>query len=105
MSITARVRSNGNLYWNLAAVPINGFSEKVSLTAKKTILKVLLVAWETKKSGIINRGGSRGRVQGVRPPPPPPPPHSDDLRFYNTTGFLPPPPQKKKKLCDLLVFK
>ena len=54
MSITARVRSNGNLYWNLAAVPIIGFSEKVSLTAKKTILKVLLVAWETKKSGIIN---------------------------------------------------
>ena len=54
VSITARVRSNGNLYWNLATVPIIGFSEKVSLTVKKTILKVLLVAWETKKSGIIN---------------------------------------------------
>ena len=28
------------------------------------------------------RGGSRGRVQGVRTPP------SDDLRFSNTTGIL-----------------
>ena len=34
------------------------------------------------------RGGSRGRVQGVRTPPP-----WDDLRFSNTTGIL----QKKKK--------
>ena len=34
-----------------------------------------------------DRGGSRGRVQGVRPPP------RDDLRFPNTTGIL----QKKKK--------
>ena len=33
------------------------------------------------------RGGSRGRVQGVRIPPP-----WDDLRFYNRTGIL----QKKK---------
>ena len=33
------------------------------------------------------RGGSRGRVQGVRTPP------GDDLRFSNTTGIL----QKKKK--------
>ena len=33
------------------------------------------------------RGGSRGRVQGVRTPP------WDDLRFSNTTGIL----QKKKK--------
>ena len=44
-------------------------------------------------SGKNPRGGSRGRVQGVRggggggPPPPPPPP--DDLRFSNTTGILP----------------
>ena len=37
------------------------------------------------------RGGSRGRVQGVRPSPPPLP--CDDLRFSNTTGIL----QKKKK--------
>ena len=29
------------------------------------------------------RGGSRGRVQGVRTPPP-----RDDLRFSNTTGIL-----------------
>ena len=28
------------------------------------------------------RGGSRGRVQGVRTPP------RDDLRFLNTTGIL-----------------
>ena len=34
------------------------------------------------------RGGSRGRVQGVRTPPP-----QDDLRFSNTTGIL----QKIKK--------
>ena len=34
------------------------------------------------------RGGSRGRVQGVRPPSPP----RDDLRFSNTPGIL----QKKK---------
>ena len=36
------------------------------------------------------RGGSRGRVQGVRTPPPP----RDDLRFSNTTGIL----QKKKTM-------
>ena len=35
---------------------------------------------------LLYRGGSRGRVQGVRTPPP-------DLRFSNTTGIL----QKKKK--------
>ena len=35
------------------------------------------------------RGGSRGRVQGVRPPP-----SRDDLRFSNTTGIL----QKKKTI-------
>ena len=63
-----------------------------------------------------DRGGSRGRVQGVRgaPPPPPPlggwgggggggppppPPPRDDLRFSNTTGIL------QKKLCGLLVLK
>ena len=38
------------------------------------------------------RGGSRGRVQGVRTPT------WDDLRFSNTTGIL-----QKKKLCGLLV--
>ena len=43
----------------------------------------------------FNRGGSRGRVQGVRIPPP-----WDDLRFSNTTGIL-----QKKKLCGLLVLK
>ena len=45
------------------------------------------------------RGGSRGRVQGVRTSPLPPSPR-DDLRFSNTTGILP----KKKKLCGLLVL-
>ena len=34
------------------------------------------------------RGGSRGRVQGVRTPTPPPHPR-DELRFFNTTGILP----------------
>ena len=43
---------------------------------------------------ILGRGGSRGRVQGVRTPP------RDDLRFSNTTGIL-----QKKKLCGLLVLK
>ena len=43
----------------------------------------------------INKGGSRGRVQGVHTPPP-----LDDLRFSNTTGIL-----QKKKLCGLLVLK
>ena len=38
------------------------------------------------KREIVCRGGSRGRVQGVRTPPPPPP--RDDLRFSNTTGIL-----------------
>ena len=37
---------------------------------------------------IFYRGGSRGRVQGVRTSPP-----RDDLRFSKTTGIL----QKKKK--------
>ena len=35
-------------------------------------------------SSFCNRGGSRGRVQGVHTPPPP----LDDLRFSNTTGSL-----------------
>ena len=42
---------------------------------------------------VLGRGGSRGRVQGVRPP-------QDDLRFSYTTGIL-----QKKKLCGLLVLK
>ena len=36
----------------------------------------------------LSKGGSRGRVQGVRTSPP-----WDDLQFSNTTGIL----QKKKK--------
>ena len=47
---------------------------------------------------IHDRGGSRGRVQGVHSPLPP---TWDDLRFSNTTGIL----QKKKKLYGLLVLK
>ena len=35
------------------------------------------------KNTYYPRGGSRGRVQGVRTPPP-----LDDLRFPNTTGIL-----------------
>ena len=34
---------------------------------------------------LADRGGSRGRVQGVRTPPPSP---RDDLRFSNTTGTV-----------------
>ena len=37
---------------------------------------------------LLHRGGSRGRVQGVRTPP------WDDLQFSNTTGIL----QKKKTM-------
>ena len=40
---------------------------------------------------IHDRGGSRGRVQGVHTPLPP---TWDDLRFSNTTGIL----QKKKTM-------
>ena len=36
------------------------------------------------KKELQTRGGSRGRVQGVRTLPPP----RDDLRFSNTTGIL-----------------
>ena len=43
-------------------------------------------------SGSYSRGGSRGRVQGLRTPLPPPP--QDDLRFSNTTSILP----KKKTM-------
>ena len=39
---------------------------------------------------MLLRGGSRGRVQGVRTPLPP----RDDLRFPNATGIL----QKKKTM-------
>ena len=45
---------------------------------------------------ITCRGGSRGRVQGVRTTPPP----GDDRRVSNTTGIL-----QKKKLCGFLVLK
>ena len=38
------------------------------------------------KRSLDSRGGSRGRVQGVRTP-------RDDLRFFNTTAIL----RKKKK--------
>ena len=63
---------------------------------------VELFTRRTKFSGVKfmkssrSRGGSRGRVQGVRIPPPP----RDDLRFSNTTGIL-----RKKKLCGLMLLK
>ena len=44
---------------------------------------------ETSFWSILHRGGSRGRVQGVRTPSP-----LDDLRFSNTTCIL----QKKKTM-------
>ena len=56
---------------------------------------VELFTRRTKFSGVKfmkssrSRGGSRGRVQGVRTPPP-----RDDLRFSNTTGIL----RKKKTM-------
>ena len=48
------------------------------------ILSKFFVVIEVRPCHYI-RGGSRGRVQGVRTPPPPP---WDDLRFSNTTGIL-----------------
>ena len=50
--------------------------------------------WHTCLDSCECRGGSRGRVQGVRTPP------WDYLRFSYTTGILP-----KNKLCGLLVLK
>ena len=47
---------------------------------RKMEILILITAGQS----IIIRGGSRGRVQGVRTPPPP----RDDLRFSNTTGIL-----------------
>ena len=46
-----------------------------------------------KKKRKKHRGGSRGRVQGVRAPP-----SRDDLRFSNTTGIL-----KKKTMWFIAV--
>ena len=46
------------------------------------------------------RGGSRGRVQGVRTPTPPHPPTPE-----MTCGFLIQLVFGKKKLCGLLVLK
>ena len=45
--------------------------------------------------GIVLKGGSRGRVQGVRTIPP-----SDDLRLSNTTGIL----QKKKEVSYAIPY-
>ena len=45
-------------------------------------------------AGYLYKGGSRGRVQGVRTPPP-----RDYLRFSYTTGILP----KKKIMCFIGV--
>ena len=56
------------------------------------VLVSAIYYWERKQIDIFssnNRGGSRGRVQGVCTPPP-----RDDLRFSNTTGIL----QKKKTM-------
>ena len=53
----------------------------------------LVIIWEAisntpfSVSPDIHKGGSRKRVQGVRPPHPPPP--WDDLRFSKTTCILP----------------
>ena len=55
LSITARVRSDEILNWNLAAIRIISFSIKVRCPwlYKQNVLKVLLVAREKKKSGFI----------------------------------------------------
>ena len=46
----------------------------------KQLVSLILIKFKTMS---LVKGGSRGRVQGVRIPPP-----RDDLWFYNTTGIL-----------------
>ena len=57
VSLTATVRIKGILDWNLAAICITRSSLKVRCFSlhKQNILKVLLVARATKKSGFIAR--------------------------------------------------
>ena len=80
---------NKNFIWQLFcrlrqfAVALSGFHHLNCSYILET-LKVLTNDKHTHQS----RGGSRGRVQGVRTPPPPPPPPRDDLRFCDTTGIL-----------------
>ena len=45
---------------------------------------VVLSGYKVPAQVRLDRGGSRGRVQGVRTPSPP----RDDLQFSNTTGIL-----------------
>ena len=65
-------------------------TQNISLTNSNTLNRLIqcMIIW-SKDLSFPHRGGSRGRVQGVRPPPPLP---WDDLRFSNTTGIL----QEKK---------
>ena len=54
-----------------------------ALTFASLIAAVDPVAVSTLQNSLKCRGGSRGRVQGVRTPPP-----WDDLQFSNTTGIM-----------------
>ena len=71
------------------------FARAFAPARKQYWIGLLLTLNNIRDSGAISvtergRGGSRGRVQGVRTPPSP----WDDLRFSNTTGIL----QKKKTM-------
>ena len=76
--VTRPVTSSGNVSGVNAVRMLQGTS--VKLVRMQSIVP------------IRSRGGSRGRVHGVRTPPPPPPPR-DDLRFSNTTSI-----QQKKPM-------
>ena len=79
--VTRPVTSSGNVSGVNAVRTLQGTS--VKLVRMQSIVP------------IRSRGGSRGRVHGVRTPPPPP---RDDLRFSNTTSI-----QQKKPMCFIGV--
>ena len=55
--------------------------KSISINSVKCALQIIQICCGKEYT---NRGGSRGRLQGVHTPPPP----RDDLRFSNATGIL-----------------
>jgi len=95
------------LLWALCLILILGYPGAASRVGRKTFFAPFLPTRLT-QCHAWSRGGSRGRVQGVRTPSPP----WDDLRFSNTTGILQKTKNKKnkqtnkqKKLSGLLTLK
>ena len=73
----------------------HGVFIQICISLGKTFLQIHRIRNTPLTWILASRGGSRGRVQGVRTLP------WEDLRFSNTTGIL----QKKKKPRGLLVLK